>query len=182
MNSILSQGACQLISDGCIRRSENPPTFRANSSQCVSVTGQPLLSSSLIVAHVVFPRSNYMYERGLLICDNVLQPLQCILGWDFIVFHHLQWYILGDNYVLVGPHGSTPLTPLPPSATPSSSPIISEVHLYFPSYINGDQLRLLSKVVLHSLYARNVPCRVRYPIVMVISLVWLVHKVRSPNT
>ena len=31
----------------------------------------------------------------------------------------------GESYVLVGPHGSTPLTPLPLSATPSSSPILS---------------------------------------------------------
>ena len=125
MKSILSRDACQLISDGCIRRSENPPTFRANSSQCVSATGQPLSSSSVIVAHVVFPGSNYIYEGDSLICDNVLQPLQCILGWDFIASHHLQLSILGDNSVLVGPHGSTPLTPLPPYAIPSSPPIIS---------------------------------------------------------
>ena len=47
------------------------------------------------------------------------------MGWDFIVSHHLQLSILGDNYVLVGPHGSTPLTPLPPSSTLSYSPILS---------------------------------------------------------
>ena len=125
MKSILSLDACQLISDGCIRHSENPPTFRANSSQCLSVTGQPLSSSGLIVAQIVFPGSNYVYEGDFLICDNVVQPLQCILGWDFIVSHHLQLSILGDKYVLVGPHGNTPLTPLPPSATLSPPPILS---------------------------------------------------------
>lgn len=125
MKSILSVDACQLIFDGCTRRSENPPTFRANSSQCISVTGQPLSSSRLMVAQIVFPGSTYVYEGDFLICDNVLQPLQCILGWDFIASHHLQLSIFGDNYVLVGPHGSTPLTPLSPSATPSSPPILS---------------------------------------------------------
>ena len=104
MKSILSVDACQLIFDGCTRRSENPPTFRANSSQCISVTGQPLSSSRLMVAQIVFPGSTYVYEGDFLICDNVLQPLQCILGWDFIVSHHLQLSIFGDNYVLVGPH------------------------------------------------------------------------------
>ena len=124
MKSILSQDACQLSSDGCKHRLENPPTFRANSSQYVSVTGQPLSSSSVIGAQVVFPGSNYVYEGDFLICDNVLPPLQCILGWGFIVSHHLQLSILGESYVLVGPHGSTPLTPLLSSATPSSSPIL----------------------------------------------------------
>ena len=174
MKSILSQDACQLISDGCTRRSENPPTFRANSSHCVSVTGQPLSSSSVIVAQVVFPGSNYVYEGDFLICDNVLQSLQCILGWDFIVSHHLQLSILGESYVLVGPHGSTPLTPLPPSATPSSSPILSS-GMCANSSPEGD-LPLLSqlhiwgpaKVTLQSnftLPARTeciLPCKVPY--------------------
>ena len=39
MKSILSRDARQLISDGFTRHSENPMTFRANSSQCVCVTG-----------------------------------------------------------------------------------------------------------------------------------------------
>ena len=51
----------------------------------------------------------------------MLQPLQCIIGWDFIVSHRLQLSILGGTYVLVGPHGSTALTPLRPSA-PSPAP------------------------------------------------------------
>ena len=109
IKSILSWDACQLISDGCTRRSENPPIFRANSSQCVTVTGQPPLSpSSLIVVRVVFPGSDYVYEGDVLVFDNVLQSLQCIFGWDFIVSHHLQLSILGNNYVLVGPMAAHP--------------------------------------------------------------------------
>ena len=86
MKTILSRDACQLISDGCIRCSESPPTFRANSSQCVSVTGQPSSSSSLIVAHVVFPGSNCIYEELYQAdCHNYGVPYtarytQCVQG------------------------------------------------------------------------------------------------------
>ena len=121
MKSILSAEACQAISHCCTRQEKNSPTFRANSNQCVSVTGQPLLSSGSMIAQLAFPGSQYLYEGECLIC-NVLQPLQCILGWDFIVSHRLQLSILGGTYVLVGPHGSTALKPLPPSApSPASS-------------------------------------------------------------
>ena len=121
MKSILSAEACQTIFDFCTCQDKNSPTFRPNSNQCVSVTRQPLLSSGSMIAQFAFPGSQYLYEGEFLICDNVLQPLQCILGWDFIVSYRLQLSILRGTYVLVGPHGSTALTPLRPS-TPSSAP------------------------------------------------------------
>ena len=62
-----------------------------------------------------------MCEGEFLICNNVLQPLQCILGWDFIVSHRLQLSILGGTYFLVGPRGSTALTPLRPASSPAPS-------------------------------------------------------------
>ena len=60
MKSILSLDACQLISDGCIRHSENPPTFRANSSQCLSVTGR---GGSRPSPHSHGRMSNFMAEK-----------------------------------------------------------------------------------------------------------------------
>ena len=118
---ILSAEACQATSDCCTRQEKNQPTFRANSNQYVSVTWQPLLFSGSMIAQFAFPGSQYLYEGKFLICNNMLQPLQCILSWDFIVSHRLQLSILGGTYVLMGPHGSTALTPLRPSA-PSPAP------------------------------------------------------------
>ena len=131
MKSILSFEACQQISDSFARQCKSPPTFRDNSNHCVSVTGQALASSRSMVTQLAFPGSQYRYEGEFLICDNMLQPLQCILGWDFIVSHHLQLSILGDSFVLVGPHGSTPLTPLPlPAASHPPSNLLGGTYAY----------------------------------------------------
>ena len=183
MKSILSADACQQISDSCARHCKDPPTFRANSNHCVSVTGQPLTSSHSIFAQLAFPGSPYLYEGEFLVCSNVLQPLQCILGWDFIVSHRLQLSFLGGGYVLVGPHGSTPLTPLPPSAIPPPPPKFQlgpiplhtrgEVSPYSPSHPHGGQLRLVFKIMLRSLPIQNVYYPVKFPKVVQISLVWL---------
>ena len=125
MRSILSLDAFQKIMDSCTCLSENTPTFKATSNQCVSVTGQSLSSSHSMVAQFCFPGSQQLCEGEFLTCDNVLQPLKCILGWDFIVSHHLQLSIMGNAYVLVGQHGITPLTLLPSSALPPSPPSLS---------------------------------------------------------
>ena len=138
MKSILSADACQQISDSCARHCKDPPTFRANSNHCVSVTGQPLTSSHSIFAQLAFPGSPYLYEGEFLVYSNVLQPLQCILGWDFIVSHRLQLSFLGGGYVLVGPHGNTPLTPLPPSAIPPPPSKVS-AGTHTPPYQGGSQ-------------------------------------------
>ena len=144
MKTILSMDAYQKISKGHTRHFQNPPTFRDNSSQCVSVTGQPLIASRSMVAQLAFPGSQYLYEGEFQICNNVLQPLPCILGCDFIVSHHLQLSILGDTYVLVGRHGSTPLTPLPLSAISTPSPNLSAGAYASPSLGQNPPLFLQS--------------------------------------
>ena len=55
-----------------------------------------------------------------MICDNVLQSLQCILGWDFLASNGLQLSLAEGSYFLVGPHGGTSLTPL--SSCPGKYP------------------------------------------------------------
>ena len=59
-----------------------------------------------------------MYQGDFLVCDNVLPRLDCVLGRDFLVSNHLHLAVLGDSYSLVGPHGSTPLTPFLHSPQP----------------------------------------------------------------
>ena len=60
MKSILIVDACQKISEGLTRHFQNPPTFSDNSSQCVSVTGQPLIASRSMIS---FPRE-LVFDEG----------------------------------------------------------------------------------------------------------------------
>ena len=179
MKSILSMDAYQKISEGLTRHFQNPQTFRDNSSQCVYVTGQHLIASHSMVAQLALPGSQFLYEGEFLICNNVLQPLQCILGWDFIVSHHLQLSILGGTYVLVGPHGSTALTPLPPSAI--SHPISFCWGLYqsLPLFLQSPtwgpvKVTLQNNFTLPARKECIMLCKV--PKFAVISLVWLVQE------
>ena len=77
----------------------------------MSVTGQPLRFSGTMVTKFALPGCDYSYDVKFMVCNNLLQPLQCILGWDIIVAHKLQLSFLGGSYGLVGPHGFTPLNP-----------------------------------------------------------------------
>ena len=95
----------------------------------MSVTDQPLSFSGAMVTKFALPDCDYRYDVKFMVCSNLLQPLQCILGWDFIVAHKLQLSFLGGSYGLVGPHKCTPLNPwnslstsFPTCPAPSSSP------------------------------------------------------------
>ena len=122
MRSILSVDAYQQMADNCSRQGKTLAPLRSISSQpCMSVTGQPLNFSGLLVTQFSLPGCDYSYEVEFMVCSNLLQPLKCILGWDFIVAHKLQLSVLGGSYGLVGPHGCTPLTPwASPSGTLST--------------------------------------------------------------
>ena len=65
----------------------------------------------------MFPASDHLYHINFLVCDNMSKSLNCILGWDFLVAHRLQLSLLGDRYMLLGPHGSTLLVALSLSHT-----------------------------------------------------------------
>ena len=130
MRSILSADAYQQIADNCSRQDKPlAPLGSISSQQCMSVTGQPLSFSGTMVTKFALPGCDYRYDVKFMVCNNLLQPLQCILGWDFIVAHKLQLSFLGGSYGLVGPHGCTPLNPwnslstsFPTCPAPSSSP------------------------------------------------------------
>jgi len=94
-----------------------------------------------------------MHSVEFLVCDNLLPPLQCVLGWDFLTFYSLQLAVFEGSYCLIGPHGSTPLTPWCPPAIahpqlPSPQhglPVFVQNSDYGPTY-----LTVLSDICLHS--------------------------------
>ena len=131
MKSILSQEAFQQIME------QNPPTAmvtpldRSISNPCVSITGQSLNTLGSSVIQLSLPNTTNCYEGKFLICNNVLQPLQCILGWDFFVANQLEISYSGNCYHLVGPQGTTPLSLLPHSSqqcasTASTLPVFTQ--------------------------------------------------------
>ena len=83
----------------------------SNSKQCYSITGQPLKSLGEFSGRLQFSGSKYVYVGNFIVCDDMLQPLQCILGWDFLTSHKLQLQVNESGYFMSGPHGITPIAP-----------------------------------------------------------------------
>ena len=90
MTSILSQKAFQQIIQQIPPRDMVTPLNKSISNSCVPATGKPLNSLGTSFVKMSFPNSSDCYQDEFLICDNVLHPLQCILGWDFFVSNQLQ--------------------------------------------------------------------------------------------
>ena len=81
MQSILSVDAYQQMADNCSRQGKTLAPLRSISSQpCMSVTGQPLNFSGLLVTQFSLPGCDYSYEVEFMVCSSLLQPLKCILG------------------------------------------------------------------------------------------------------
>ena len=72
----------------------------------------------MMITQFALPGCDYIYDVEFMVCNKLLQPLQCILGLDFIVAHKLQLSFVEGSYGLVGPHGCTHLTSW---ASPSGS-------------------------------------------------------------
>ena len=52
------------------------------------------------------------YSGNFLVSSNLFQPLQCVLGWDFLAYDGLQLsFAESEAYSLVGAHGITTLVP-----------------------------------------------------------------------
>ena len=120
MKSILGKRAFQKISQSCAERNQALPVVRSATNDCISVTGDPLKFSGVTCLKISFPGNSFQYLGNFMICDNVLQSLQCILGWDFLASNGLQLSLAEGSYFLVGPHGGTSLTPL--SSCPGKHP------------------------------------------------------------
>ena len=145
MKSIISSQVFSQLVQASAHSKSPPPSLRSTSNTCVSITSQLLQFSGVVSTSLSFPGNDFLYTGEFLVCDNVLPPLHCVLGWDFLATNHLQLAVLGGTYSLVGPHGSTPLTPLPPSAalsTPeiscsSASPQQSNLPVFVQSIDHG---------------------------------------------
>ena len=146
MKSILSQEAFQQIMQ------KNPPTDmvtpldRSISNPCVSVTGQSLNALGSSVIQLSFPNSIDCYQGKFLVCNNVLPPLQCILGWDFFVSNQLDISFSDNCYHLVGPQGTTPL-PLLPHSSQQCSPVASTLPVFTQSLAQGPVNVVLTKAI-----------------------------------
>ena len=78
MWSTLSADEYQQIADNCYHQGQTLAPVRAMSSnQCISVTGQPLHLSGLMDTQFSLPGCDYLYTAEVMICDNLMQPLQC---------------------------------------------------------------------------------------------------------
>ena len=113
MLSMLSQSVFDKLPD-------KPLLHSSDSNSCISITGQSLHSQGAIFARLQFSGSTHSYHTPFLICDNVLPPLQCILGWDFLLSHQFNLILHDSRYFLEGPHGKSPIVPgaedsIPPS-------------------------------------------------------------------
>ena len=120
MKSFISSSVYEPLLSSCDHQKKPPPLLRSITNNCVSITGQYLNSSGSVTVSLFFPDSEFLYEVEFVVCDNVLPPLDCLLGWDFLMFYSLQLTVLGDSYSLVGPHGSTPIIPWQPALRPPS--------------------------------------------------------------
>ena len=146
MKFILSQEAFQQIMQ------KNPPTDmvttldRSISNPCVSVTGQSLNTLGSSVIQLSFPNSIDCHQGKFLVCNNVLPPLQCILGWDFFVSNQLEISFSNNCYHLVGPQRTTPL-PLLPHSSQQCSPVASTLPVFTQSLAQGPVNVVLTKAI-----------------------------------
>ena len=83
MKSLLSSSVFQRISARCAHQNKAPPPHRSMSNSCVSITGQPLISSGSADISLSFPGSQFLYVGEFFVCDNVLALLLCVLVWFF---------------------------------------------------------------------------------------------------
>ena len=99
------------------------PVISNSISSCISITGEPLKIEGTIHTQLSFPCSGSAPYSGIfLVSSNLFQPLQCILGWDFLTHNSLQLSCTESGvYSIVGAHGITPLSPHP-SPTPCPPP------------------------------------------------------------
>ena len=84
-------------------------------SNCIGITGRPLDIAGIVHLELSFPGGTlHPYTGNFSVSPSLVQPLQCVLGWDFLTSKRLQLSFLGNStYCLEGTHGSTPLGPIP---------------------------------------------------------------------
>ena len=101
--------------------------------------GQSSNSLGTSFVKMSYCNSSDCYQGEFLICDNVLQLLQCILGWDFFVSNQLQLTISENCYHIFGPHGKTHLASpqLFSYSSQQHSPVASTLPVFAQSLSQG---------------------------------------------
>ena len=84
-------------------------------SKFLGTTGRPLDITGIVHLELPFPGGTlHPYTGNFLVSPSLVQPLQCVLGWEFLTSNGLQLSFLGNStYCLEGTHGSTPLCLIP---------------------------------------------------------------------
>ena len=90
------------------------PVLKTSNATCIGITGEPLHVEGTIHTELSFPSSGIVsYSGNFLVSSNLFQPLQCVLGWDFLTYNGLQLsFAEGGAYSRVGAHGITPQFPI----------------------------------------------------------------------
>ena len=97
--------------------------LEATHQRCFGITGEQLQVEGTVQATLSFPSSgSFLYAGKFFISGQLFQPLQCVLGWDFLTSNALNLLYKGQGaYVLAGRHGETPLTPKTQDVSPLPS-------------------------------------------------------------
>ena len=78
------------------------------------------------------------YAGTFLVCSNLLSPLECILGWDFLARNGLSIIVNRSSYFLAGSHVTAPLSPC--------TSLTKDCHTYlFPVVERGSSFVLLTQ-------------------------------------
>ena len=136
-----------ILSPSVLDRLPDKPLLRnSDSNTCISITGQSLSSQGEILGHLQFSGSSHFYHTRFVICSNVLQPLECILSWDFLLSNQLHLLLHNSGYFLEGSHGKSPILPAvkdPIALSPVDSPGLEQ------SFHRGSvPLTLVSSIII----------------------------------
>ena len=118
------------------------------------MTGQALHITGVFDGSVTLHDSSISYFHRFVVCDNMLSPLQCILGWDFIQANRLQLVIDRGIYYLSGPHGNLPLTPVYENSKGSSET------LFQSSTLGPVPVKLTSAIVVPPMSELVIKCSI----------------------
>ena len=68
-----------------------PPYLQSSPQTCISITGEPLQIEGTTHLPLIIPgNGSSSYTGNFTVSSTLCQPLQCVLGWDFLTSSGLQ--------------------------------------------------------------------------------------------